>query len=45
MMKVGNEEKELKQWDAIWIPAGEPHRLENNTTGMTLILVVAAYPK
>lgn len=45
MMKVGNEEKEVKEWDAIWIPAGEPHRLENNTTGMTLILVVAAYPK
>ncbi len=18
-------------WDAVWIPAGEPHRLENNT--------------
>ncbi|HPB37763.1 MAG TPA: cupin domain-containing protein, partial [Syntrophorhabdus sp.] len=28
LMKVGNEEKEVKEWDAIWIPAGEPHRLE-----------------
>ena len=45
LMKVGNEEKEVKAWDAIWIPAGEPHRLENNTSDMTLILVVAAYPK
>ena len=45
VMKVGNEEKTVKEWDAIWIPAGEPHRLENNTEGMTLILVVAAYPK
>jgi mannose-6-phosphate isomerase-like protein (cupin superfamily) len=45
LMKVGNEEKEVKEWDAIWIPAGEPHRLENNTAGMTIILVVAAYPK
>jgi mannose-6-phosphate isomerase-like protein (cupin superfamily) len=45
LMKVGNEERPVKEWDAIWIPAGEPHRLENNTEGMTLILVVAAYPK
>jgi mannose-6-phosphate isomerase-like protein (cupin superfamily) len=45
LMKVGSEEKAVKEWDAIWIPAGEPHRLENNTEGMTLILVVAAYPK
>jgi mannose-6-phosphate isomerase-like protein (cupin superfamily) len=45
LMKVGNDERAVREWDAIWIPAGEPHRLENNTDGMTLILVVAAYPK
>jgi mannose-6-phosphate isomerase-like protein (cupin superfamily) len=45
LMKVGDEEREVREWDAIWIPAGEPHRLENNTTDMTVILVVAAYPK
>lgn len=45
LMKVGNEEAPVKEWDAIWIPAGEPHRLENNTGDMTFILVVAAYPR
>lgn len=45
LMKVGDEEKEVKEWDAIWIPAGEPHRLENTTSDMTMIIVVAAYPK
>lgn len=45
MMKVGEEEKEVKEWDAIWIPAGEPHRLINTTKEETLVLVVAAYPK
>lgn len=29
LMKVGDEEKEVKEWDAVWIPAGAPHRLEN----------------
>jgi len=45
LMKVGSEEKDVKEGDAIWIPAGEPHRLENTTDGTTLILVVAAYPR
>lgn len=44
-MKVNEEERQVKEWDAVWIPAGAPHRLENNTEGMTFILVVAAYPK
>jgi mannose-6-phosphate isomerase-like protein (cupin superfamily) len=45
LMKVGDEEKEVKDGDAIWIPAGDPHRLENTTKDMTIILVIAAYPK
>lgn len=45
LMKVGDEEKEVKEWDAVWIPAGAPHRLENTTADMTVIIVVAAYPK
>ncbi|MBP1734284.1 MAG: putative cytosolic protein [Deltaproteobacteria bacterium] len=45
LMMVGKEEREVKEWDAIWIPAGEPHRLENNTLDTTVIIVVAAYPK
>lgn len=28
LMKVGDEEKEVKEWDAVWIPAVAPHRLE-----------------
>ena len=45
VMKVGEEEKEVKDGDAIWLPAGIPHRLENNKEGMMVILVVAAYPR
>jgi mannose-6-phosphate isomerase-like protein (cupin superfamily) len=45
LMKVGEEEKEVKEWDATWIPAGAPHRLINNTKEETVIVVVAAYPK
>jgi mannose-6-phosphate isomerase-like protein (cupin superfamily) len=45
LMKVGDEEREVKEWDAVWIPAGAPHRLENTTDNMTVIIVVAAYPK
>jgi len=44
LMKVGDEEKEVKEGDAIWIPVGEPHRLENTTEDMTIVLVIAAYP-
>ena len=44
VMKVGDEEKEVKDGDAIWLPADVPHRLENNSDGMLVILVVAAYP-
>jgi len=45
LMKVGTEEREVREGDAIWIPAGDPHRLENTTQDMTVILVVAAYPR
>ena len=45
LMKVGDEEREVKAGDAIWIPAGEPHRLINNRTENTFFLCVAAYPR
>ena len=45
MMKVGDEEREVKPGDAIWIPAGDPHRLINTTKEDTQILVIAAYPR
>ena len=44
VMKVGNETREVKEGDAIWIPAGEPHNLVNTGTEETFIIVVAAYP-
>jgi mannose-6-phosphate isomerase-like protein (cupin superfamily) len=44
-MKVGEDMKEVKERDAIWIPAGSPHALENHTTEETEILVIAAYPR
>lgn len=45
LMKVGDEEREVKAWDAIWIPAGEPHRLINNGSGQIYFVCVAAYPR
>ena len=44
LMKVGNETAEVKMGDSIWIPAGEPHALENTTNEVTMVLVIAAYP-
>ncbi|OPY66682.1 MAG: Cupin domain protein [Syntrophorhabdaceae bacterium PtaU1.Bin034] len=44
LMKVGEEEREIKTGDAVWIPAGEPHRLTNTTEENTFLIVVAAYP-
>jgi mannose-6-phosphate isomerase-like protein (cupin superfamily) len=45
VMKVGDEEREVKEGDAIWIPAGDPHLLKNTKEEMAVILVVAAYPR
>jgi mannose-6-phosphate isomerase-like protein (cupin superfamily) len=44
VMKVGNETREVGEGDAVWIPVGEPHSLENTKDGETFVLVVAAYP-
>ena len=44
IMKVGDEEREVKEGDAIWLPAGKPHALTNTQENMMVILVVAAYP-
>ena len=45
IMKVGEDMKEVRERDAIWIPAGAPHAFENHTKEETEILVVAAYPR
>lgn len=45
LMKVGNEEREVKELDATWIPAGEPHSLKNTKDIETVVLVIAAYPR
>jgi mannose-6-phosphate isomerase-like protein (cupin superfamily) len=45
LMKVGSEEREVTQGDAIWIPAGEPHRLINNGSENAFFICVAAYPR
>lgn len=45
MMSVGDEEKEVKTWDAVWIPAGKPHHLTNTTDENMVTLIVAAYPR
>ena len=43
-MTVGDETREAKEGDSIWIPAGQPHALENTRDEETFVLVIAAYP-
>lgn len=45
IMKVGDDEQEVKEWDAVWIPAGAPHLLHNDKEEETIVVVVAAYPR
>ena len=44
LMRVGNEEKTVRERDAIWIPAGEIHGLKNTGQETIEIIVIAAYP-
>jgi len=45
LMKVGDEERAVKMWDAIWLPAGIPHAFTNTGKENAFIAVVAAYPR
>ncbi len=45
IMQVDRDREEVKGGDAIWIPAGTLHSLENHTKENTEILVIAAYPR
>jgi mannose-6-phosphate isomerase-like protein (cupin superfamily) len=45
LMKVGDEKKAVKMWDAIWLPAGIPHAFTNTGKENAFIAVVAAYPR
>ncbi len=45
LMRVGDEENDVKAGDAVWIPAGDLHSLTNNTLEQTVVLVIAAYPR
>lgn len=45
MMQVGADRREVKERDAVWIPAGVPHALANHTEEAIEILVIAAYPR
>ncbi len=44
VMVVGDEKKNVKPGDAIWLPRGVPHALYNNAETPCRILVVAATP-
>jgi quercetin dioxygenase-like cupin family protein len=44
MMMVGGKSRKVSRGDAIWIPFGAAHSLENDTEEDCLILVAAAYP-
>lgn len=45
IMQVEDEKREVRQGDAIWIPAGSSHSLKNHTDDRTEVLVIAAYPR
>ncbi|MBP8626945.1 MAG: cupin domain-containing protein [Syntrophorhabdales bacterium] len=45
IMQVGEDRQEVSGWDAIWIPAGEPHSLHNTRDEETVVVVIAAYPR
>ncbi len=45
MMSVGDETREVKPGDAIWLPRGVPHALHNHTDNICQVLVVAATPR
>ena len=42
LMKVGDDEQQVTNGDAIWIPCGVSHGLVNNGTEDCLVLVIAA---
>lgn len=44
LMRVGRDERDVKEGDAIWIPAGDIHSLKNTGNENTAIIVIAAYP-
>jgi mannose-6-phosphate isomerase-like protein (cupin superfamily) len=44
LIRVGEDEQEVKAGDAVWIPAGDRHSLKNTGAETTAIIVVAAYP-
>jgi len=45
LMVVGDEERKVGEWDAIWLPAGKPHSLKNIGDEEMFIIVNAAYPR
>ncbi|MDY6970950.1 MAG: cupin domain-containing protein [Thermodesulfobacteriota bacterium] len=45
IMMVGNEKQRVKSGDAIWLPHGLAHALENDTQEDCIILVIAAMPR
>lgn len=45
IMMVGGEKQKVKAGDAIWIPYGSAHSLENDGDQDCLVLVIAAMPR
>jgi quercetin dioxygenase-like cupin family protein len=44
VMKVGDEQQKVSAGDAIWLPYGLPHSLENDGDEDCIILVAAGMP-
>ena len=45
IITVGDERREVKAGDAIWLPHGVPHGLENNGEEDLVMVVTAAMPR
>lgn len=45
VMRVGDEKQRVRRGDAVWIPYGSVHGLENKGDEECIVLVVAAMPR
>ena len=45
LMMVGEDERQVKTGDAIWVPIGVPHGMHNNSSEDCIVLVSAAFPR
>ena len=45
LMRVGNDEQQVKAGDAVWIPIGVSHSMANTSDAECIVVVTAAFPR